>query len=189
MAISIKNIVLGLAILILTIIVGITGILTLYGNGPQFDNFCSNRPMQPIETQQQCVDVGGQWQFYDTISGVKAVPSVDGTVANGWCDFYYECNKKLNEASKSYHKKVFLTALPLGVIVIIIGAIIFGLEAVGAGLMLGGIGIIFFGVTGYWQFTENWMKFALSLFGLVVVIWLTYYWNNRIERLLKKKRK
>jgi len=71
--------------------------------------------------------------------------------------------------------------LPLGIIIIAIGALVFGLEFVGAGLMFGGVGIIVYGVGGFWRFAQDWLKFSLSAVGLVILIYLAY--------LMTKKRK
>jgi len=85
--------------------------------------------------------------------------------------------------------KKCLTALPLDVAIIVIGALMFGLESVGAGLMFGGVGVIVYGVGGFWRFTEDWMKFTMSLVALIIVIWLAYYWNKRMFGYKKGKDK
>ena len=76
--------------------------------------------------------------------------------------------------------------MPLGIIIIAAGALIFGLEAVGAGLMGGGVGVILWGVGGFWQFAQNWLKFVLSLLGLIILIWLAYYFNKKFGEKKKK---
>ena len=74
-----------------------------------------------------------------------------------------------------------MVALPLGIIIIIIGAFVFGLEAVGAGLMGGGVGTILYGVGGYWRYSADLMKFLLSLVGLIVVIYVAYWFNHKYK--------
>jgi len=69
------------------------------------------------------------------------------------------------------------------------GAMIFGLEIVGAGLMLGGTGIIVYGTGTYWRFTDDWMKFAISLVGLVVLIGVAYWFNKNNWNIWRKKHK
>ena|SRR3989344_5637758 len=178
---SIKNLVLGIAIFILTIFVGVYGISTLYGKSPQYEDFCPN-----IMTQNECISQGYNWinNSYPYYNGPETKPAfVDG----GSCDVYTKCQDPWQDAQEKYRKKVFLTALPLGIIIIIVGALIFGLESVGAGLMLGGVGIIIYGVGGFWEFTEDWMKFGISLLALAIIIWLAYYWNNRMFGKVKKR--
>ena len=187
MTFSIKNLVLGIAIFILTISVGVYGISTLYGKAPQYNDYCPS-----IINYEQCMNEGGRWTNYTTevpIQNnneriVKPVPSGDG-----YCNYdYTECQKELEVAERKYHRKVFLTALPLGIVIIALGAIVFGLESVGAGLMLGGVGIILYGVGGFWRFTEDWLKFVLSLVGLIIVIWIAYFWNKKIQGFGKRKK-
>ncbi len=182
MVFSIKNLVLGIAIFILTISVGVYGISTLYGKSPNQNDYCPY-----ISTQEECVAEGYEWinnTYYDGRYPAKPVV-VDAT---GYCEVYRKCQEPFEKAQEKYHRKVFLTALPLGIIIIAVGAIVFGLESVGAGLMLGGVGIILYGVGGFWRFTEDWLKFVLSLVGLIIVIWITYFWNKRIGKLLKKRK-
>jgi hypothetical protein len=184
MGFNIKNLVLGIAIFILTISVGIYGISTLYGKAPQYDDYCP----YDLSTESSCITQGGTWmnntaQQIIEAGSVKTIPA-----QGGYCNYdYRKCNDKLETALKPFHRKVFFTALPLGVAIIAVGALIFGLESVGAGLMFGGIGIILYGVGGFWRFTEDWLKFLLSLIGLIVIIWLAYYWNMRLERKGKRK--
>lgn len=192
MAFSTKNFILGVAIFILTIIVGITGILTIYGEGPVYGDFCSNKYHMPRNNEEVCPAVcnplyvleDDECVFDDCGSGCGA-DNYETFETLEECEealLDSKCHLEYDEAQESYHKKLFLTALPLGILVIVAGALFFGLEAVGGGLMMGGVGIIFFGVTSYWRFTENWMKFIISLVGLTVVIFLAYYWNDKFGK-------
>ncbi|MEK6884845.1 MAG: hypothetical protein AABY22_34755 [Nanoarchaeota archaeon] len=175
--INIKNLLLGIAIFILTIFVGIYGISTLYGESPEYDDYC---PSNIHINQSICESEGGVWinnsQIVSDVRGaVKTIPAEGGS-----CNYdYTPCQKEWEDAQEKYYKKVFLTALPIGIVIIIAGALIFGLEVVGAGLMAGGLGIIIYGTGQYWRFTDDWLKFILSFVGLIIVVWLAYYWNKR----------
>ena len=182
----VKNLIFGFAIFILTLFVGIYGISTLYGETPAYNDYCpENLISQPI-----CESEGGDWinntQFVaDTRGDVKPVP-----VAGGYCQYdYTACQEEFDNAQEKYYKKVFLATLPLGIAIIIAGAMIFGLEIVGAGLMLGGTGIVVYGTGMYWRFTDDWMKFAISLAGLVVLIGVTYWFNKNDWNIWKGKKK
>ncbi len=179
---SLKNIVLGIAIFIMTIFVGVYGISTLHGESPVYDEYC---PANLIN-QSVCESEGGAWVnntqlVADARGNTKPVP-----VGGGYCQYdFTACQKSWDEAQRVYFKKIFLTALPLGLVVIFLGAVVFGLEAVGAGLMAGGVGIMIYGAGSYWRFTDDWLKFLLSLAGLVVIIWMSYYFNRKFGK--KKK--
>ena len=174
--VRIKNIVLGIAIFILTMFVGIYGISTLYENAPEYNDFCPS----DLFTQERCIEEGGIWiNNTDTQIIERGVKSVPG----GYCQYdYTRCQEEFDSARENYQRKVFFIAIPLGVVIIAIGALVFGLETVGAGLMAGGVGLIIYGIGGYWQYTKDWLKFAISLIGLIVVIWLAYYANREWAR-------
>lgn len=174
--INIKNIIFGIAIIILTMFVGIYGVSTLYGEAPMYEDYCPNN----LINQSICEDEGGLWVnnaqlVEDTRGNVKPVP-----IGGGYCQYdYTSCQDELNNAQEKYYKKIFVTSLPIGIAVILAGALILGLESVSAGLMLGGVGLIIYGTGIYWRFTDDWMKFLLSLIGLVILIWAAYWFNKK----------
>ncbi|MEK6895206.1 MAG: hypothetical protein AABX48_01675 [Nanoarchaeota archaeon] len=174
----IKNLVIGIAILILTVAVGVYGISTLYGKAPTYEKYCPN-----LINQTVCESNGGDWidntqLVTDAQGSTKPVP-----IGGGYCQYdSTPCQKNYDDANRAYQRNVFFIALPLGVIIIALGAVIFGLESVGGGLMAGGVGIILYGIQGFWQYADDWLKFALSLVGLVVVIWLAYWFNKKFKK-------
>lgn len=170
----IKNLIFGLAILVVTIIVAITGINAIY-HAPQYDDFCNSTQIgQPyINNSADCISAGGVW---NANYGQKPVSE------EGYCDLFFKCNQDFESANRVYAKKAFYTAIPLGILIIVLGAMIFGLESVGAGLMLGGVGTIVFGITSYWRYSENWMRFFVSLLGLIALIGVAYWWNKKSKR-------
>ncbi|MEK6891041.1 MAG: hypothetical protein AABX03_02790 [Nanoarchaeota archaeon] len=192
----IKNILIGLAITILASFVAIYGILAFYGDAPQWDVYCGNiTQVYEINTSQQCEAVGGKWNPVYTDGRYAPTPVKQGP--EGYCDLYYDCNLNLQDAQKSYSKTLFLITVPIGVILIIIGAALFALEAVGAGIMLAGIVTLIYGAGSYWPNANNMFRFLISLAGLILVIILAYWINKRVQeskkfslkKLFKKKRK
>lgn len=175
---KIKEIIMGIAIIILTIFVTFYGLNTFFPK-PQYEDYCDEfKTAQVIETQQQCEDVGGLWTAQDIKCITEPCPQ-------GWCDRDYTCRNELEQAQKERSRWVFFIALPLGILIIALGAFVFGLEAVGAGLMGGGVGTLIYGSGAFWPYTENWIRFLISLIGLVILIWFVYYFNNKKG---KKKR-
>lgn len=179
--ISVKNLVFGIAIFILTLFVGMYGISTFYGESPQYEDYC---PQNVYYNQTACETEGGAWVVDSArMEVVNGKPAAIG----GYCQYdFTSCQESYDAAQEVYSKKVFYIALPLGVIVVVAGALIFGLEFVGAGLMAGGVAIIVYGAGNYWRFADSWLKFGLSLIGLIVIIWFAYYWTKRMERKRKK---
>jgi hypothetical protein len=178
---NLKNIAIGIAIIILTSFVTIYGIALLY---PQLDynDYCNNSKQGVLyDSEQACVIAGGKWnsvQPYETVPSSKPV--------TGYCDTEFYCRQDYEDAMKKHFRQVFYVALPLGIAILIAGAIFFGLESVGAGLMGGGIVTLIYGAGGYWQYAENWLKFLLSLAGLVIVIYFAYWFNKRSKKSAKK---
>ena len=179
---AIKNIVIGIAIIILTISVVVYGVNLLFDR-PEYSDFCERfKTAQVIETQEQCEAIGGQWN-----ADIIPRPVVEGErTIEGYCNRDFTCNQEYDDARESYARNAFLVALPLGIIIILLGALVFHLDAVGAGLMGGGVGTILFGVGGYWRFTGNALRFLFSLAGLVIVIWATYKYNKKFDKKHKK---
>ncbi len=162
---SIKNVVIGIAIVILTIFVVVYGIGMFYER-PEYTDFCPD--VYQINTKAECINAGGVW--YEGESESESA---------GHCEADISCYDEYDEAQESYSRNIFLITLPLGIVLIIAGIVIFGLETVGAGLAGGGIGILLWGVGGYWMYGSNLLKFLLSLVGLVAVIWLAYWFNKK----------
>ena len=184
---NLKNIILGITIIILTISVAVYGVNIFYDK-PEYRDFCQEfKTAEVIDTQERCEDIGGKWNE----DGGRPVRISSGETIEilGFCDRDYTCRMELEDAQEKYSRNVFLFALPLGILVIAIGAFVFGLEAVGAGLMGGGVGIILYGVGAFWRFADDWLKFILSLVGLIAVIWLAYWFNSKDWNIWKKKRK
>lgn len=220
---GVKDIILGIAIIILTIFVTFYGINTLFPK-PAYDDFCNINPGKvcpsvcvplyeinsgecvftecgsgcgadniitfsdsssceaglSLSDQKRCELQNGSWIRQD-IQCIKA------PCPQGYCDVYSQCNQEYNDLAKERSKKVFFIALPLGILIIALGAFFFGLEAVGAGLMGGGVGTLIYGSGAYWPYTQNWIRFLLSLAGLAILIWFAYFFNRKMKSKNKRK--
>ena len=179
---KIKDVILAIAIIVLTIFVTYYGI-NIFFPSSDYNNFCDNNKYYGIlNTSQQCESVNGKWNpnYYPETTPVKN--NIDG-----YCDIYYQCNLEFQDAMKMRSRNVFFIALPLGIIIIALGAFFFGLEAVGAGLMGGGVGTLIYGSGAFWPYTENWIRFFISLLGLIVLIWFAYFFNKRLSKKKGKK--
>ena len=176
---NIKDVILGIAIIILTIFVSVYGISTLFPN-PDYEVYCpADKVNVYIDNAADCTTADGRW---NPMIGPKAVNE-----PSGYCDLYLKCSQEFDDANRERSKKVFLIALPLGIIIVALGAFFFGLEAVGAGIMGGGVGTLIYGSGAYWPYTQNWLRFLLSLVGLALLIWFAYFWNKKIQKKNKKR--
>jgi len=174
---ELKNWILGIAVMILTIFVVVYGLGVIYPKIVYEDHCALIKTAEVIETQERCEQVGGQWNpYFDDIQCTKA-PCVQG-----YCDRDYVCRKDYENALEVRSKKIFYISVPLGILIIFIGGFLFYLDAVGAGLMGGGVGTIIYGAGGYWRYGDDLFRFIISLLGLAAVIYLTYWFNKRDKR-------
>lgn len=202
--ISIKNIVFGIAIIVLTMFVTVYGINTFYSE-PEYSDFCSEgRPFPKLVDGEDRICPAVCVQMYEIKNsacvfnscgsgcGPDSINSFDTLAQCEIVSSGKNCYKLLDEANKVYSRNVFLIALPLGILIIVLGAYLFSLEAVGVGLMAGGAGTLIYGSGGYWRYADNWLKFVLSLVGLVALIIFAYWFNSsdwNIWRKIKKRKK
>ncbi|MBU4069414.1 MAG: hypothetical protein KJ646_00355 [Nanoarchaeota archaeon] len=175
---SIKNIVLGIAIIILTIFVAVYGI-NMFFPQIEYPDFCGDVNTQEIiNTQERCEEINGKWSVYESVKPIEGG-------MEGFCDREYYCRQDYEDMNEIRSKKIFLISVPLGILFLIIGGFLFKLESVGAGLMGGGVGTLIYGAGGYWRYGEDWFRFVISLMGLIAVIWLAYWFNKKFDK--KKK--
>jgi len=191
---KIKNIILGIAILILTIFVTFYGISTVFPK-PQYEDFCTNyaKPY-PIDTTPRevcpavCVSmykIQGESCVYDECGSGCGPDNTTTFETQQQCEqgiYDFKCYERYDDAVKDRARKVFFLTLPLGILIIAVGAFAFGLEYVGAGLMAGGVSTLIYGSGAYWPYTENWIRFLLSLLGLIILIWFAYFFNKKLSK-------
>ncbi|MAH03605.1 hypothetical protein CMI39_02350 [Candidatus Pacearchaeota archaeon] len=169
---GIKDIIIGIAIIILTISVVVYGVNTFY-NKPEYTDFCEEfKTQEIIETQERCEEINGKWTSQD-------IRCVTTPCPKGYCDRDYECRKDYEDSREKYSKNVLIISIPLGILIIVLGAYFFRLDSVGAGLMGGGVGTLLYGAGGYWRYAGDIFRFILSLVGLVALIWFAHWFNKK----------
>ncbi|MBP9854592.1 MAG: hypothetical protein KBD53_06980 [Candidatus Omnitrophica bacterium] len=87
-----------------------------------------------------------------------------------------ERRKKDQEFSfkrKKFEEKLFCVALPVGIIAIVVGSVI-SVQAIGAGLIFGGIFSLVNGYCWYWSELQDWMRFLSLLIAFVVILFCSY---------------
>jgi|TARA_B100001964_G_scaffold245583_1_gene333703 hypothetical protein len=168
---GIRDIIIGIAIIILTISVVVYGINTIYSE-PEYFDFCEEfKTQEIIEIQERCEEIGGKWNSYEEQISVLE--------KEGYCDRDYKCREDYDNSSEKYSRNVLVISIPLGILIIVLGAYFFRLDSVGAGLMGGGVGTIIYGTGGYWRYAGDLLRFAISLAGLIALIWFAYWFNKK----------
>lgn len=72
-----------------------------------------------------------------------------------------------------FERNLFFVAAPVGIIAVIAGSVI-AIQAIGTGLMLGGIFTLTEGYVCYWSELDDWMRFVSLLIGFVVLIFIGF---------------
>jgi len=185
----IKNLVIGAAITFLTFLVILTGLQTFYPS-PEWSDFCDESEIRApriaegttacTQDAQQCPD--GTFVGRDPSNNCEFFPCEEK-------DKFKECQDSYNARDEIYSKNLFIITLIIGIGLLLLGGRLFDLEAVGAGIMGGGIFTLIYGSGRYWQFSGDIFRFAMSIIGLIAVIYLAYWLNNRVNKKPKKKEK
>lgn len=84
-----------------------------------------------------------------------------------------EKDKAYRSQRKLFERRLFFVATPVGIAAIIIGSIL-GVQAVGAGLIFGGIFTLIDGYCWYWSELQDWMRFLSLLIAFVVMVGIGY---------------
>jgi hypothetical protein len=84
-----------------------------------------------------------------------------------------EQDKIWREKQKTFQRNLFFIAVPVGIASIIVGAII-SIQAIGTGLMFGGIFCLTEGYMFYWSELQDWMRFLSLLVAFIVLIFIGY---------------
>jgi hypothetical protein len=170
-----KNIVLGIGIVIIFGLVLWQGIEAFYPS-PQYNNYCSNvKVPQPVTTDVKNLDISTNSTY---------CLENNGTWQNGYCDYYFECQKALNKDLDAHSKIVFFISLTVALLVFIIGFLILNVEPVGSALLGSGIWAIFYGSVVNWRNISSIWRFLLLFVALVLLIFIAI----RLNRPNKKKK-
>ncbi|MGQ4808321.1 hypothetical protein NKDENANG_01703 [Candidatus Entotheonellaceae bacterium PAL068K] len=89
-----------------------------------------------------------------------------------------ELNAKLREDSRRFQQHLFFTAVPVGVLAIVIGVFL-PVPTVGTGLMFGGILNVCVGYSWYWRELSAVSRFLSLLIAFMILIFVGY---KKIER-------
>lgn len=76
-------------------------------------------------------------------------------------------------AEKRFQKRLFFAAVPLGITAVVVGAFL-SIQAIGTGLMFGGIFSVCDGYFNYWSRLADPLKFASMLLAFIVLIIIGY---------------
>jgi len=161
-----------------SLIIGIVIVLNLFFNytlslvykNPKFEAFCPNtaQVIENVNTQKQCVDIGGQWNpnYY-----TQPIP-VEKTVIQGYCDQQFTCRNNYDAAQKVYDRNVFITLVILGAICVAIGNFFGGNVLISIALSLAGVLSFIIASMRYWTSADDLIKVIILAIALAILIWV-----------------
>ena len=95
-------------------------------------------------------------------------------VHKGMCQPPVGCYDEIDELREKRSKSIFIIAIPLGLILIALGAFVFQLNSVGLGVMFGGIFTVTEGYVCYWSELPPWLRFLSLLVAFAVLLYIGY---------------
>lgn len=143
--------------------------LSLIFNGPNYDEFCPfEKTSKIIEEQSKCEESDGIWNSDKSIAPIE---SREMKYA-GYCDLTSKCNNSFQEATKVYEKKVFISLVIIGAIVLIASAFLVGNVVLGAALPLVAVLDLIIASIRYWEYSDELLKVCILFIALVALVYL-----------------
>ena len=84
-----------------------------------------------------------------------------------------EIDDKYRSKRKIFERRLFFVAAPVGIAALAIGSYV-GVQAVGAGLIFGGIFTLVDGYCWYWSELQDWMRFLSLSIAFVIIVAIGY---------------
>lgn len=157
-----------------SIIIAIVIVINLFSNyavslvykEPAYDNFV--KPTQVVEsvaTKDKCISVGGQWSE-------NVYPDDKGkTKIEGYCNINYTNELNYQKARASYEKKVFVTLIVFGVL-LLASAGFLAIQILSIAFAWGGVLSLIIASIRYWSLADSIFKVVILGLALALLIWL-----------------
>ncbi|MCX6752441.1 MAG: hypothetical protein NTZ87_02980 [Candidatus Nomurabacteria bacterium] len=164
------------------LIIGIVIVLNMFFNyalslvykNPKFENFCPNtsQVVNVVNTQKQCVDLGGQWNPNTNYQAYNQPMAIDKTAPQGYCDQQFTCRNNFDSAQKVYDRNVFITLVILGAICVAVGNFFAGNLLISVALSLAGVLSFIIASMRYWGSADDLIKVIILAIALAILIWV-----------------
>lgn len=163
-----------------SVIIGIVIVLNLFFNyaislvykSPEYINYCPQSQVNgPIDTQEACLDKGGQWNanaYYG-----KPIPGssqVDPT--RGYCDVEFTCRQDYQKAYDTYSRNVFVVLVILGAISVAFGNFFAGNAVIASGLSMAGVLSFVIASMRYWGSANDAIRLIILFIALALLFWV-----------------
>jgi len=164
-----------------SLIIGIVIVLNLFFNytlslvysEPDYEAYCpnTNQVVEAVNTREQCIDLGGQWNENVYAPGEKNVPT-GYTGYTGYCDAQFTCRGEYDAARKVYDRNVFITLVLLGAVCVALGSFLVGNSLLSIALSMAGVLSFIIASMRYWSSADNLIKVIILAIALCILIWV-----------------
>lgn len=157
-----------------SIIVAIVIVLNLFSNyavsliynEPNHDTYVNRtQVIENISNKDACISVGGQWNenVYPTEKGKTKI--------EGICDPNYTNELNFQKDRASYEKKVFVTLIIFGVILLVASGFL-SLQILSISSAWGGVLSLIIASTRYWTLADSLAKVIILAIALALLVWV-----------------
>ncbi len=186
-----KKAILGIAIAIVLVFFLGYAVNTMY-EPPRYDDYCNNTFREVIENRAECDAAGGRWNAYDspklpvegrficnrvsedgdevTLSCTEEVPEQ----YNGYCEQDFYCREEFQQVQETHARISFIILVILGLGAIALGGFMLSVEAVGSGIMGGGVLTLIYAAIRFWGNIPDYGRLLVLGIALTVLIWIGY---------------
>jgi len=164
------------------LIIGIVIVINMFFNyalslaykNPVYETFCPNtaQVIENVNTQKQCVDIGGQWNPNINYQNYNQSMPVEKTVIQGYCDQQFTCRNNYEAAQKVYDRNVFITLVILGALCVALGSFLKGNILISIALSLAGVLSFIIASMRYWTSADDLIKVIILAIALAILIWV-----------------
>ena len=143
--------------------------ISLAYKAPSYDAYVPSSPVvEPLNTQSECLAVGGQW----TATPEPAMAPDTKTVSVlGSCDPNYTKEQEYTAAQNAYARNVFIILVVLGVASLVAGAF-FANAILAIAFSWGGVLSLVIASMRYWGQASGFVRVTVLAAALVALIWV-----------------
>lgn len=160
-----------------SLIIGIVIVLNLFFNytlslvysSPDYNDFFTQaQVIEPLDNQEDCLSVGGQW------SGgiVTPNPKTGENITKGWCDPDFTKRQEYDAKMDVYSRNVFMTLVLLGALCVALGTFLPGNMIIGASLSMAGVLSFIIASMRYWGTANDLAKVVILVIALCILFYV-----------------
>ncbi len=169
-----------------SVIIGIIIVVNLFVNysislvykSPKYEAYCPmEQVIEPVNTEAQCVDQGGQWNG----NAYQNKPTLAGEIVPaGYCDLQFTCRQNFDAANDIYNRNVFIALVLIGAIMVFFGNFFKGNEVIQNGLALGGVLSFIIASMRYWSSASDLIHVIILAIALCILFYVALKKFKRI---------